>query len=386
MGDTGKNMSYGNRHMATLWNPFSYKNTEPKYPDGLAQYSIGKKYVNITRISGQEIVVVLYPGALGWCVIYSGQQQDDTKPTQLHAANYHGAGRSSTRYEHQSAWDGKDGDAKFWTITKKKYAAWRPVSVAFKVKSTDGNVGACGKNDGWWEAVRVSDAVDNEHFGLVLNDSDHAEAGQIIPSEQYIKRLTTTNGWSLLPSYATGGANELGRFTFQLNQIRNDNKFVDVGDDIKAWATGIKGEVVADFLQTQHVTSLVYPTMQSNPTLVTQENAVQLYTSPRGHLRKADQSEDLSATNPQHLAEVKGWDSTHSDAFDIVALKLHGTAESEYLISSCCNQEYLCNDTELEEYATSSYGAQKELEEYLAIRARDYRMPNHSYYNQKKKF
>ncbi len=387
----GKNISYGNRHMATLWNPFSYKNNEPKYPDGLASYSIGRKWTNLTRVTGEEVTIILYPGLLGWCCIatQSGDQGNATfKKADIHHT------LESVEYTHDESFTnvGVLGEPDYkgsfhtWVVSKNKYSAWRPVSCAVKIKTTSRQVGLCGKNDGWWEAIRTAKIINSEDFGLQAtaanSDNQIAPLGTLVPTSKYMEEANTSQNWSLSPSYATGNINELAKYTFQLNQIRNDNRFVDITDIYFDYPE----EKKPDHLHTEAYHKLEYPDMRSNPALVTYNDNSAVVTYPRAAKDSVFLAEDNVDNDVRHLFKAKGYETTHSDALDIIIIKLHGTDTSEYMISSVMNQEFLANDTDLKDYQTTSYSAIRELEEYLAIRSRDYKLPNHSYYNKKMKF
>lgn len=398
----GKNISYGSRHMSTLWNPFSYRNNEPKYPDGLAQYSIGRKWTNITRVQGKDIVIVLYPGQLAWCAICgtatTPEEEESFRLYDVHTTH------ESLSYTYTSRRDtslGEDvGDpskaydiwSKAFTVEKNKYSAWRPVSCAVKIKSLNRVLCQLGSNDGWWEAIRSSKMIDSMDFGLrsdpepddgdkPLGETFLPPVGAVVPTGRWRTEISSAQNWSLQPSYATGTTIELGRWQFQLNQIRNDNEFIDVTDVLFADPSN-QGRTSPE---AENIFPLVYPNMQSNPEQQ-QVNFGNIHTWEIG--KDTQRYGDLQASGEETVTGQKssGFMTTFSSAMDMILIKIHGTADSEYLISSVMNQEFLANDTDLKDYQTTSYAALSELEEYLAIRSRDYKMPNHNYYNQKMKF
>lgn len=371
--------------MATLWNPFSYKNNEPKYPDGLAQYSIGRKWTNISRVRGKDIVICLYPGLLGWCCIAASTVDSETefKQYDIHTT------QESLQYTYSATEVGsvQPGTVELrkvskWVVSTNRFSAWRPVSLAVKIKSINRLVGNCGRNDGWWEAIRSSKNITPLEFGIITESiPEKAPVGTLFPNTKFLFTANQAQNWSLMPSYQTGSIMDLSKWCFQSNQIRNDNNFIDVTDIAYDYPSAA---IYADHYQQDDLQRLEYPTMQDNPTIVPYVDGITYQTFPYN----ADQPSVLvGETDPVGYTSFPlGYQSTHATSLDMILIKLHGTSESEYQISSVCNQEFLANDTDLKDYQTTSYAAHKELEEYLQIRSRDYKNPNHTYYSKKEKF
>jgi hypothetical protein len=390
MATRGKNISYGHKHMATLWNPFSYKNNEPKYPDGLAQYSIGRKWTNVTRVKGKEIIIFHYPGLLGWTAIFAKTATRDITLVDVHSTS------ESLQYDFTTVNMARlfpDGTTQEvinqkWTLTPQEYkfSAWRTVSAAVKVKPTNKiYTQNCGKNDGWWEAIRTNKIIDPMNFLLVASTGPQLHQipqAAVLPSLDYAKYSNSTTNWTNGPSYATAATNTMQQYVFQLNQIRNDNEFIDVTEIQYDQEQGLNTAITLDVM--------VYgnATMQSNPGYNIFPDALTTRMYNRGTLTSewgrggADPALGSKIDHPQR---EKGFENVKSSSFDTIIIKLHGTDDSEYLVSSVMNQEFLANDTMLKDYQTASYPALEELQEYLEIRSRDYKFPHHSYNAEKQK-
>ena len=68
--NAGSSNSYSDKVFSTLYNPFSIKNNNPKWPDGLANYSVGKKNQFSSEVYGRDLVLCLFPGMSNWFQCY----------------------------------------------------------------------------------------------------------------------------------------------------------------------------------------------------------------------------------------------------------------------------------------------------------------------------
>lgn len=398
MTETGKNYSYGSRVMSTLWNPFSYKNHEPKYPDGLAQFSIGRKYTNVTRTISKEVFIVLFPGLHTYCTVFITIPDGTGIPNaqRFRLADVHRRNDTPIEITTQVGVGNKGpegGGTNYHCVwrTSQNFSAWRPVSQAVKIKPLNRTYGSnCGKNDGWWEAIRSSMKITPDKFGLtqrlnapnVINPPPNifpvfrnlSEIGDLLPTVDAAFEMQQAQNWTLQPSYTTGTINDLHKWTFQLNAIRNDNPFVDIKDVRFIYQTQLDFN---DHRTAQETAVYRYPTNRSNMelNLVLYQFDVVTQDYPA-----------FAGRQPNQKTLPMGYPNQYSEFLDIILIRLHGMESSEYLVSSVANHEYLAHETELRDYQTNSYAATRELEEYLAVRARDYMQPNHSYYNKKMKF
>ena len=430
----GKNITYASRHMSTMWNPFSYKNTEPKYPDGLAQYSIGQKYTNHFVVEGEETLIILYPGFVGSVAAFQGSPGNTPTVTgiALHADN----GDIYTRNVFNIGDIDTIQETPMRTLSPTpKFSAWRPVSYAIKIQPISNHAAIeCGK-DGWWEAIRITNGINDVEWGVhgfkqeaVVYDGDAdpiirgfgetysspedraqngfaAEVprsrknppwingkGFIHPGTEVLTAFDTSDNWTLQPSYSRGCIKDLQCWTFQLNNIRRDNSFIDLRGVSTLTENFNEGSGQPPVYNNTDVDfKLHWETWYGND--VAQYSGV-LTSVVRGAYNHPEPDSGIDQNNRRvgmrkftHTTRIEGFDSLHSKALDTIAIKLHGRTGSRFLVQCAANIEYLAGaDSTLQEYTTTSYAALDELSHYLDIRGNDYKFPNHNYFKDKIKF
>lgn len=452
MEKKGKNITYASRHMSTLWNPFSYKNTEPKYPDGLAQYSIGQKYVNHFTLEGEDVLLVLFPGLVGSVLAFTDLDSEPIiRGLSMHADNgnlFKRVVEASQRVGTDARDNPDDAELSLPLFTLRpdpKFSAWRPVSYAFKIQPISNHESIeCGK-DGWWEAIRLQNSINDVEWGVHgfyqenLAVPDPAQDGDdMVPAvrgfaEEYstpeqrnkqlalrenprrvqtpwlngkgliqpipdtLQTLNSAEGWTLQPSYSKGNVRDLQCWTFQLNNVRRDNEFIDIrGASVLYYdpdGTNTTGEDPS-YLTKAITFKLPLETWHGEYTAEYRGK----YTSARrdavnyedGRVAYDGTDPDLALRSQRkvpHRTAVEGFHSLYSDAYDVVIVKLHGRANTRYLVQTVANIEYLAfNGSQLQEYTTTSYAALDELSHFLDVRANDYKFPNHNYFRDKLKF
>lgn len=419
----GKHITYASRHMSTLWNPFSYKNTEPKYPDGLAQYSIGQKYTNHFVVEGEDILLLLYPGLVNSVLAFSAASTSDAivRGIALHADD----GDLFERHTKALPDSNDQPIVQYVTLSPSpKFSSWRPVSYAIKIQPISNHQAIeCGK-DGWWEAIRLNGGIDDNtwgvhgfqqtesqpdqtyrDFGGPTSDvwertswQNHVEKkntqrwingkGTLQPVKDTMQTFQSSEGWTLQPSYSRGCVRDIQCWTFQLNNIRRDNEFIDVrGVSIIAPGaqTGKKDDAyehndVKFLLPNETYDKFAYGEYKGVVTS-SKRNGIN-YEHPSNY-----SEQDNTRYKRPHTASIEGFNSLHSSAFDSIAIKLHAREKSRFIVQCVANIEYLAyNDSTLQEYTTTSYSALEELSQYLDTRSNDYKFPNHNYFRDKLKF
>jgi len=415
----GKNITYASKHMATLWNPFSYKNAEPKYPDGLAQYSIGQKYHNHCVVDGEEILIILYPGLTNSVLVYGNAVEipNENMTGLLYnkkdmivrgMAPHADKGNLFTqKLDILALTQGPDQPQGISLIPTNKFTSWRPVSMALKIQPINNHDGVeCGK-DGWWEAVRQAGVIDFYSWGVAgmlqnnkmtsrLKPDAIADElnGLLLPTGETLERYQSSDDWVLQPSYSKGYMKDLSCWTFQLNNNMKDNIFTDIREvthnmnpNHDANAAGFDNPYLL-YDEEFHLQKDSWDRVPGRD--LKQTTAVYVDKYKTKYPTAAVQVYNPNDTGPQrlqHLAAIDGFDTLFSKAFDQVAIKLHGRKGSRFLIQTVANIEYLAyNDSDLMEYMTTSYAAINELGEYLHIRNSDYKFANHNYFRDKLQF
>jgi len=361
-------LTYGNKTLAILYNPFSLKNHSPKWPDGLCSYSIGKKVQQATEIHNEsDFVGVLFPGRQNWFVAVRPDGRDIAGKSIDLIAN-HRSDHMPTKLEQIAATTATPPTAGkvIWScIDKDEYAAWRPVSTAVKFR----HVNSDEENEGWFECVRSNRNNFTDEFGLYLLDdpgdyteptkikaySTEAGPGDCLPLEPAINGWMEAKNWTTLPTYATGKLKDIGRYIFQLNHNKRDNEFIKCRDmeiDPKALQKDATGY-----------------------SFIEADTEVQFWSST-----PAQTTAEAVGGQAVDSAQLKDFTGTlFADSFDVILIRFHGIEKTRILCHSVMNYELLVpEESKYSSFQTAAYAAVDALEAYNLNRQKFHKLPFHS--------
>mgnify|MGYP000493856989 CR=1 FL=1 len=206
------------RQLAVYHNPFARTTKQPKIPDGKVTESLGFQTQavreTVAATGGDGILhMLLYPGQDAGLIITGDQQSNAAFTTQ----KYNVVGFTSSNNLNWSTLTTSGG-----TATKsERYALWRTVSQGMKLSLLN----PAEEDDGWWEAIRVTEPRDPQDFALFTRDSlaNRSLAGTIAP----LGKLENLKNDNLVNerSYATGLLRDLKDFHFNLNGITDHHDF-----------------------------------------------------------------------------------------------------------------------------------------------------------------
>lgn len=418
----GANVTYSDRNISTLYNPFSIKNNTPKWPDGLANFSIGRKQQFASEIYGRDIFLVLFPGSNNWLFGYdtsllAGIGDAHGALIQLN----HGDDRTFEIYE-KYFWDATAaaGAGAFTGATfmfdKTQYSAWRGVSYAMKIRC----VNTDDSNDGWWEAIRVSKNLLIERCGIAFVDlrvkgtASYSETQtSIIPyvndptrnnsdvsnpvfwTGNIFPRRSLQNWWNTelckfheQPSFATGLLKDIGDFMFQLNPHRESNEFQKL-KNVSRKVDDTGGEASGE---TDDLYMVVYdgtdPKDYDNHQVLKVQDDIdggalhnyngKLFT-PARMIAETDNSGTAQPTAHSDLANDQIAGSFVSDSFDIIMVRIHATKKSRILVHSVANVELLCGEfSDYNQYQSVAYPDLARLKRYVDYRQTKCKLPMHT--------
>lgn len=374
-------ISYTSKQLSTLYNPFSIKNNSPKWPDGLATHSIGRKQNFASEMYGQDFIICLFPGATNWCVAYGAGKQDDGTLTPAIVAN-HGDDRTFTIGQY-SADVGTTPAVRNWSLLFQKdtYSAWRPVSYALKVRCCNNDE----KNDGWFEAIRTSRDTFLEGFGIVVQDGivdektisrkvepQQAQSvfnpriyrGSALPNTDLAKSWMENLEWYKMPSYVTGELKDIGDYVFQLNSESEFNEFVKIRP--------ING---ADDVCTQS-DLWFYGWDPVNPRLNTSIPDVRNDVNATNTFHIQTPAKEVAANIPADKI-MSLQDSIIADSMDMIIIKIHGINNlSRILLHSVANIEIMCGEfSNLAQYQTVCYSDRNAINAYVNDRLMNHKLP-----------
>lgn len=376
---TGKFTRYGDKQIAALLNPFTVHNNSPKWPDGLANYSIGRKHQFTSEIFGPDIVICLFPGSSNWLQAFKWNE-DSNWPILL--AN-HGDDRTF-QYEYSEQAGGKTIKPAGWLDAGNgeniRFNQWRGVSYALHIDCCNNDE----DNDGWFEAIRVSRNSFRHRFGLITatttgSNNDilyapwkpyfpHTRIGDGIPSRLTVQEWYSARNWAINPSHATGKIKNLENVMFRLNNESTENEFIK-------WRP-INGLAVALEEGTYHCP--VFQSAVNEPlppqlgTPAYQDSGT--YAVPFTELAQAttlgqtDASEVVNTETGEPAAprQIVDWNNTYiSDSFDMILIRIHGMDRTRLVLHSVQNVELQCAERNLfKSFQTVSYEGRDELQQF----------------------
>lgn len=377
---SGKDTTYESRVMSTLYNPFSLKNLDPKWPDGLCTTSTGVQLRRTSELNGSEIIIALVPGLVNWCFAYTWDEDTNTPLIMMNHSDsmkvlsvYERAtGATNTEFSIGNSTDGLPNQA-----SNPIYSSWRGVSFGMRMM----NVNTDHDNDGWFETIRTTRNTFLNRLGIVLQvplsaetnvtgedvitpltygsrekDNIYIKPGCILPLQETAQEWFSARNWALMPSYASGKLKELRDFVFTLNPEKTHNDFIPMQfTPIKAYSEGLVTglDVVRVKYWEYDIPTRIDLFRTSNAT------NLKIVGMPTEH------DDAINATNFQEWTDLqKGFSSEN---FDIVLVKIHGLEKTKTVISSVANYEFQLNErTNIgHHHLTNSYACIDALNRYL---------------------
>lgn len=420
----GGRVTHSDRSLATLYNPFSIKNANPKWPDGLASYSVGRKRQYASEIYGKDILLVLFAGSVNWCI---GWVQNDavwdiageTRQVQCQLNHCDEETFPYTESYINKVVQPSDEVEHVWKpVPDKSFTAWRGVSYGMKIRCCNTDA----QNDGWYETVRINknfflsrvgvvgirentDDVSNVQTSVntslqmgpagpstpIVNATSNNPTfvtGSVLPSistqvfwrgGDFVNRVF--NGQ---PSYATGKLKDIADALFQLNPVKNHNEFIKVKPVNHSFlgtteqgiqALSYDGDPKLDTTTiTRNDVKLPYGRVQ-NP-VVTDTAVAYLYVPNRD----INETDDLPAGTPNteahQLPTEEFSESFVCDAFDCILVRIHGTRATRLLVHSVSNVELIASEfTSAARYQTTAYADTDRLLGYIDYRTTKCKLP-----------
>lgn len=211
-------MSEVAQQLGVFHDPFSRATKQPKIPDGKVTESLGFSVQSVTEAtirSGSNVMhMMLFPGQ-NCGIIYDPENSADLGTRTYYVPEYGNAGGPD--------WSDLLGVAPVSgdVTLRDNYALWRIVSQGLQLKLLN----PAEQDDGWWEAVRVTEPITTTDYFLTTTDdsSNVASNGALTPD---ITRYgaTSISGGTLRdrnlvnePSYSTGLLRDLHKVQFNLH-------------------------------------------------------------------------------------------------------------------------------------------------------------------------
>lgn len=214
-----------------MHNPFSTATSQPKIPDGKTNDSLGFATQVVTEVgnavNAKVMHLLLYPGMNGGIVCEDVAQSPDGGAFALDRTYYIPTYDGSNGLD----WTGLTDSTVESTISNPdNYALWRIVSQGLQLKLLN----PTDQDDGWWEAIRLSTAVDNPDYRLTTGNNSALNAGDsgCIAPVSIVKGQLSAQNLSNESSYSTGLLRDLHRVQFELHGQKDYHDFIHMRDDL----------------------------------------------------------------------------------------------------------------------------------------------------------
>lgn len=402
-----------NTHVSSLVNPFDTKNGQPKWPDGLATYSIGRRHQLTSEIALDDFYILLFPGAINWCIAfkpftnlvqdYIGGNRVPRIDCHIHA-NHTANISVNYEYNHYTVLDPSNGATQVineqinhawnditspWVdhdiestaqnlraqrrlheyqlhVPHDAFSAWRNVATAVHVQV----INTTDSNEGWFRAIRLPRKRESRSMfdilmgpgsvygnGNHIMSTPHFHTGGLHPSIYFLEeidKLFTTN-----PTMCCGELQDIHNAVFQLNEVKERNEF-----------TPLKTETVYTYLKRRQIYKRDSPLdLFREYEMFAVQEAYDLH-----HLRGASRPEKAFWPAAQQTS-LQGFLSENKD---IILIHIKGGPRTKVLLHSVNNQEFLTPDnSQLSQYVTPCDYDKQGLSNYNRNRSDYHKYPFH---------
>lgn len=210
--------------------PFDRATKQPKIPDGKCTESLGfstQSVVQLQNKAGQDTIHLLMFAGQNAGYVASNVTQASLGSRFYYIPGFTGSGGPNWSYIATTAGG--------LIRQRDEYANWRVVSQGLQIKLMN----ALEEDDGWWEAVRYSDALTtvNHNLTTVDNSTDIDAHGTIAPVDEIEPSVggnITSRSIVNEPSYATGLLRDLNKVQFNLHGRKDHHDFTSQMSDMQS--------------------------------------------------------------------------------------------------------------------------------------------------------
>ena len=218
------------RQLMVFHDPFDRATKQPKIPDGKCTESLGFSTQSVVQLSNKQyqdtVHILMFAGQ------NSGYVATHVAQTNLGTRFYYIPGFTGSGGPDWSFISNLDGGL---IKQRDEYANWRVVSQGLQIKLMN----AAEEDDGWWEAVRYSDALSTVNHALttVDNSQNLSDDGTVAP----VFEIDPEDGGNITkrsivnePSYATGLLRDLNKVQFNLHGRKDHHDFTSQMNEIQS--------------------------------------------------------------------------------------------------------------------------------------------------------
>lgn len=418
-----------------MQDPFTATSTQPKYPDGKAQWSIGVKFQQCTEVKAHQFLIALFPGVSNWCVAFDFVNvKDDQGEFQKRVrilTNHNNRERPhGVSYDVKPLPDtitdidgkpvnGTDPPEDFtfkWRLNETvPYNSWRPCFLGLRLQS----VTPKEEDNGTFETFRYTREAFLEGMGCYhrgkpgSTDEDTIwkkgqnvtlNNGNLLPLQEFFEQYVEKEKdrvWEAQPSYSYNTISTLGNYTFQLNHIRDENSFVRLREsDVRdgggqLWhlpdLTGaedpplLEGNQLEfyyckDTLPDNEEMSITRDASDEDGStrLISEIHGKDENTLPYPTMAPREGFAVRANANSSTESVADFWKQFIADAFDIIIIRCNCDQESRITLHSSYGQEFIVNeDKPLATFQTVGYNYQEGIRKYEESRKLFQKIPYH---------
>lgn len=321
--------------LSVFHDPFSKKCQQPRIPDGKATASLGTRLQAVaSRAVNHEVSngldadimhVILFPGVSSNVLIFqtpkalfggnAAQKRDfevlgfpEHSPFRMISGGLPG-------WPNQDVADGTQMEICELRNTN-EIAKWRLVSSGLQMKLVNNDE----TNDGWFEMVRINNAMSTEDYMLTTMNNSGDENTVLCPSRDFVQGIANATNLVQEPSYSTGLLKDIDQLQFSLHPTTDNVEFKTLFEEYK----------LANTLNNDN------PNIALNDILV---NGLEMYENQMANLNGTARTRELIE---------KMIDVNH----DMIYIRIHGRSSaggtvesSKLLFHSVANYEVMYDST-----------------------------------------
>jgi len=365
-----KDYPVSNQHVTSLINPFESSNGQPKWPDGLATFSIGRRHQLTSEIYNPDFYIVIFPGAINWCVAFdirtgTGQAGFNEPTGTITTANRTNPGvwanhsaNISINYEFNEKVARDTYDEFALEVAHDAFSSWRNVATACHLQI----INTTDSNEGWFKATRLTRTrEDQKLFDVVMGkgsaygngnhilETPHFHTGGLVPSQYFLENIE--DFFLDQPSLVTGELQDIHNAVFQLNETKERNEFTDLRTTYVLQPKDTERKLFKRDKELDFVKKEFFA----------------VHNDPNNrYIRNANYKNSRSEFD------------LLSDSKDMILIHVVGGAQTKVLIHSVNNQEFLVSDnSQLAQYVTPCQYDKVGLQRYNQKRNFYHKYPYH---------
>lgn len=234
--------------LSVFHDPFSKKCQQPRIPDGKATASLGTRVQAVaSRAVNHEVSnsleadvmhVILFPGVSSNVLIFQtpkalfGGNTAQKRDFEVLGFEEHAPFRIIA--DGLPGWPDRPGSSSgiknnIEIRNSNQIAKWRLVSSGLQMQLVNNDE----TNDGWFEMVRINNAMSTEDYMLTTMNNYGESYSVICPSREFVQGIANATNLVQEPSYSTGLLKDINHHLFSLHPTTDNVEFKTLFEEYK---------------------------------------------------------------------------------------------------------------------------------------------------------